>query len=146
MMKDDKNKNVVFGDAWISIDDVMQIAHDKAAVKLNDKPAYINKINNGVQLLEDTLKNDGVIYGVTTGYGDSCTRVVPSKLVNELKSQILSGAGFLTNSSHFVPGNFQSIQDAIPSINTQRLITVPISPSKKKLLTRSTRILKCIQI
>ncbi len=102
MMKDDKNKNVVFGDAWISIDDVMQIAHDKAAVKLNDKPAYINKINNGVQLLEDTLKNDGVIYGVTTGYGDSCTRVVPSKLVNELPIHLsrMHGCGLGDYFSH----------------------------------------------
>ena len=79
-----KNKYIVFGDAWISISDVMQIANSNTAVKLSDKPKFKNKINQGVKLLKDTLKKDGVIYGVTTGVGDSCERSVPSHLVSQL--------------------------------------------------------------
>ncbi len=79
-----KNKTIIFGDTWISIEDIMQIAKNKHSVDLNDKPKYIDKINNGVAFLEETLKRDGVIYGVTTGYGDSCERAVPADLVPEL--------------------------------------------------------------
>ncbi len=78
-----KNK-ILFGDTWISIDDVIKIANEKIPVELNDDPNYINKINKGVKFLEDTLAEDGVIYGVTTGFGDSCTRDVPAHLVKEL--------------------------------------------------------------
>ena len=34
--------------------------------------------------LERLLKEEGVIYGVTTGYGDSCTVAIPPNLVDEL--------------------------------------------------------------
>ncbi|MCV5332298.1 aromatic amino acid ammonia-lyase, partial [Escherichia coli] len=34
--------------------------------------------------LERLLKEEGVIYGVTTGYGDSCTVAIPPALVDEL--------------------------------------------------------------
>ena len=38
---------IVFGDTWISIDDVMQIANDKVPVKLNETKKFTNKIHKG---------------------------------------------------------------------------------------------------
>lgn len=77
-------KKIIFGNHWISIEDVIQISSHNASVELNNNSGYENMINRGVKFLDETLKNDGVIYGVTTGYGDSCTRNVPPDLVDLL--------------------------------------------------------------
>lgn len=87
------NKQVIFGATWIGIGDVMKIAKDKTTVKLNDTLKFKNKINLGVQLLEDTLKKEGVIYGVTTGVGDSCDRQIASDLIHEFPKQLIRNHG-----------------------------------------------------
>ncbi|MCV5746830.1 aromatic amino acid ammonia-lyase, partial [Escherichia coli] len=51
---------------------------------MNTSPEFTEKIDRGVAFLERLLKEEGVIYGVTTGYGDSCTVAIPPALVDEL--------------------------------------------------------------
>ncbi|MFH4338071.1 aromatic amino acid lyase, partial [Acinetobacter baumannii] len=41
-------------------------------------------IQKGADFLDQLLEEEGVIYGVTTGYGDSCLVEVPLHQVNEL--------------------------------------------------------------
>ncbi|NKF49965.1 aromatic amino acid lyase [Shewanella sp. WXL01] len=79
---------VVFGDSEISINEVCQIAQRKRIAALSTQDAFINKIDAGVKFLDDLLKEDGVIYGVTTGYGDSVTVSIPSHLVESLPHQL----------------------------------------------------------
>ena len=38
---------------------------------------FCEKIDKGVAFLDKLLEEEGHIYGVTTGYGDSCTVEVP---------------------------------------------------------------------
>lgn len=75
--------NITFGQGRLTIEDVAAIAQGAKAT-LNNSVEFTAKIDRGVAFLERLLKEEGVIYGVTTGYGDSCTVVIPPQLVEEL--------------------------------------------------------------
>lgn len=78
-----KEISITFGAGRLRIEDVVDIANG-ARAKMNSSPEFTAKIDLGVAFLERLLKEDGVIYGVTTGYGDSCTVSIPADLVDEL--------------------------------------------------------------
>ena len=75
---------VIFGEGRKTIEDINAVARGNCSALLNDSPEFRNKIRKGSEFLDRLLAEEGVIYGVTTGYGDSCTRAVPQELVNEL--------------------------------------------------------------
>ena len=50
-------------------------------------------IARGADFLDRLLREDDAIYGVTTGYGDSCTVPVPLSLVAELPHQLYTCHG-----------------------------------------------------
>lgn len=77
------------GEVDLTIEDVLAIAHNRATVSLNRDPGYISHIQKGADFLDRVLDEDGVIYGVTTGYGDSCTVEIPQSLVEELPLHLL---------------------------------------------------------
>ncbi|MCK5881343.1 MAG: aromatic amino acid lyase [Sinobacterium sp.] len=78
------NKIVTFGVGSITIKDVVAIANRKVTVALNKQADFTQKIAKGPAFLDKLLEEEGVIYGVTTGYGDSCTVNIPLSLVDEL--------------------------------------------------------------
>lgn len=75
---------VIFGNGRISIEQINAVAQHHLSVALSDDPLFQSKIDAGVAFLDKLLQEDGVIYGVTTGYGDSCTVKVPLSQVHEL--------------------------------------------------------------
>lgn len=75
---------IVIGEAPLTIEDVCQVASGRVRVALSDDEGFCNRIRKGASFLEDLLEEDGRIYGVTTGYGDSCTVDIPDALVEEL--------------------------------------------------------------
>ena len=75
---------VIFGDKKLEIEDIIAIAESRVEISLNQANKFQDKINAGADFLDRLLKEDGVIYGVTTGYGDSCTVNVPLDKVEEL--------------------------------------------------------------
>lgn len=77
-------KKIIIGGRWVSIKDIDAIARNTADVQLNDTQEFINNINLGADFLKRRLQQEGMIYGVTTGYGDSCTAHVPETMVAEL--------------------------------------------------------------
>ncbi|MFH4618822.1 HAL/PAL/TAL family ammonia-lyase [Vibrio furnissii] len=77
------NNKIRFGAERLTIEDVVAIANGAQAA-MNDSEAYKARIDRGVAFLERLLKEEGVIYGVTTGYGDSCTVAIPPSLVDDL--------------------------------------------------------------
>ncbi|PLT25377.1 histidine ammonia-lyase [Pseudoalteromonas sp. MelDa3] len=74
----------LFGNQRLSIEDIVRVAFNKTQVQLNSCENFSVKINSALRFLDTLLKEDGVIYGVTTGYGDSVTVAVPLDLVDEL--------------------------------------------------------------
>ncbi len=75
---------VTLGLGPLRIEDIVDIAFRRRPVALSGDAAFRARIDRGVAFLDALLKEDGVIYGVTTGYGDSCTVRIPPHLVQEL--------------------------------------------------------------
>jgi len=94
---------IIFDQQAITIEDVCAIAKQQQAPQLSSAPEYRQTIEKGSQFLKQLLEEDGVIYGVTTGYGDSCTTAIPADLVAELPKHLYTfhGCGL---------GNFLSVE------------------------------------
>jgi len=79
--------------ARLQIADIVAIAQRRAALQLSTEPAFRAAIARGADFLDRLLAEDGTIYGVTTGYGDSCTVVVAPELVAELPQHLYTYHG-----------------------------------------------------
>lgn len=66
----------------LTIDEVWRLATGAAEARLGE--AAIARVRRSAEHVETALARDGAIYGVTTGYGDSCTTEVPAELVAQL--------------------------------------------------------------
>lgn len=84
---------LVFGDAPLRIEDVVAVAQQRTAVALSEQPLFRARITRGADYLDRLLRDDGVIYGVTTGYGDSCTVEVPADLLADLPHHLYTYHG-----------------------------------------------------
>ncbi|WP_354622776.1 aromatic amino acid ammonia-lyase [Psychromonas sp. MME2] len=78
-----KQQSITFGEGRLRIEDIVAIANGAGAAMSNSSE-FNSKIDKGVAFLESLLREEGVIYGVTTGYGDSCTIAIPPELVDQL--------------------------------------------------------------
>lgn len=74
---------VTLGEVPLTIEQLNAIA-DGASVALSEAGSVRQRIQASADLLDRLLREDGEIYGVTTGYGDSCTVSIPPELVEEL--------------------------------------------------------------
>jgi len=72
---------------------VVAASQRRAVVALDATPAFRDRIERGAAFLDRLLAEDGVIYGVTTGYGDSCTVTIPPALVAELPHHLFTYHG-----------------------------------------------------
>ncbi|MCP4412690.1 MAG: aromatic amino acid lyase [Gammaproteobacteria bacterium] len=79
-----KQQTITFGNKHLTIENIVAIADGEANVELYSDPVFYAKVTAGADFLDRLLKEDGVIYGVTTGYGDSCTVNIPLDKVEEL--------------------------------------------------------------
>lgn len=94
-------ERIRFDGSPLRIEDVVALSQRTHQAELSRDPAFLARIARGADFLDRLLAEDGVIYGVTTGYGDSCTVTVPPALVAELPHHLYTyhgcGAGrFLT--------------------------------------------------
>src|SRR5690606_20165302 len=77
----------------LAIEDVAAVARGEARVRLSDDPGFVARINRGADLVDRLIAEDGVVYGVSTGYGDSCTVAIPPALVAELPHHLYAYHG-----------------------------------------------------
>lgn len=75
---------VVFGDSAITLNEVVSVANGSSRAKLSSSPEFRKTIDRSESFLRRLLEEDGAVYGVNTGYGDSCTVMIPPALVAEL--------------------------------------------------------------
>ncbi|MBZ4415726.1 histidine ammonia-lyase [Myxococcus sp. RHSTA-1-4] len=92
---------VCFDGSRLTIEDVGALARRERGAELGASADFRQRITRGAEFLDRLLAEDGVIYGVTTGYGDSCTVTIPPELIPELPHHLYTyhgcGAGrFLT--------------------------------------------------
>ncbi len=86
-------RTVCFDRERLTLEDVVAIARGTARPVLSDDPEFRSAIARGADFLDRLLREDGAIYGVTTGYGDSCTVAVPLSLVDELPHHLYTYHG-----------------------------------------------------
>lgn len=76
--------SISFGQQTLTVHDIVAISNGSKKVQLSNNDHFTRKIIKGAQFLDDLLEEEGVIYGVTTGYGDSCTTNIPTSQIEEL--------------------------------------------------------------
>ncbi len=81
---EDSQPTVCFGQQRLTVYDITAIARSEKTATLTEDATFWRKIDAGMAFLDKLLDEDGVIYGVTTGYGDSVTVRVPLHQVYEL--------------------------------------------------------------
>ncbi|WP_028238180.1 HAL/PAL/TAL family ammonia-lyase [Stutzerimonas azotifigens] len=84
---------VIFGDNHLRIEDVLAVAEQRRPARLPGDPAFRTRIARGAEFLDTLLDREGVIYGVTTGYGDSCVVAVPLQQVEALPRHLYTFHG-----------------------------------------------------
>lgn len=82
------HSNKHFGGSRICIEDIIQVARKGQTVALSDETRFRDKIDQGIAFLDQLLAEEGNIYGVTTGFGDSCTVDIPPALIAELPAHL----------------------------------------------------------
>jgi histidine ammonia-lyase len=92
-MRRAEKTEVCFNGEKISIENIVDIALFKAKPKLADDNAFRSKIQKSVDFLERLLAEKKIIYGITTGYGDSCTTNIPNHLINKLPEKLYTFHG-----------------------------------------------------
>ena len=85
----DTLEEIVFGEQRVTIEDVVAIANGVSGAVLDADGVLSRRTRAGTQFMERLLEEDGVIYGVTTGFGDSCTVTVPLDRINELSRRLI---------------------------------------------------------
>ncbi|MCL2130430.1 MAG: aromatic amino acid ammonia-lyase, partial [Treponema sp.] len=68
----------------LTVECLEAIIKNKTKVKLSGSPEFCDKIKAGAAFLDKELEKTEGIYGVTTGYGDSCSEKVKPESYNEL--------------------------------------------------------------
>nr|WP_265468610.1 aromatic amino acid lyase [Arenimonas daejeonensis] len=77
----------------LRIEDVLAVARRQARPVLSADPSFQARINRGAEFVDRLIAEDGVVYGVSTGYGDSCTVAIPPALVDELPHHLYAYHG-----------------------------------------------------
>lgn len=88
-----EKSTVVFDGSALCVQQIAQLAARSANVRLSDAPEFIARIDRGAEFLQKLWRENGEIYGVTTGYGDSCETAVPADLIAELPRHLFTFHG-----------------------------------------------------
>lgn len=75
---------IELGDADLTVEQVWQLANGRVQARLSPGSDALARVARSAAHVDAAFKRDGVIYGVTTGYGDSCTVSIPAESVAEL--------------------------------------------------------------
>jgi len=79
---------VLLGVAPLTLDQVAQVALGGRGVALDTDPGFRRRVEASRAFLAELLARGEPVYGVNTGYGDSCTVAVPPELLAELPAQL----------------------------------------------------------
>ena len=87
------NDPVIFDGQRLTIEDIAALSRREREARLSADAAFRQRIQAGADFVARLLAEEGVIYGVTTGYGDSCTVQIPPELVAELPHHLYTYHG-----------------------------------------------------
>lgn len=79
---------VVIGGRRLTLNEVCEVARG-APLALQSDAAFRRRINRGAELLVEFIAAGKPVYGVTTGYGDSCTVTIPEQVLEQLPAHLV---------------------------------------------------------
>ncbi|MHB1544773.1 MAG: HAL/PAL/TAL family ammonia-lyase [Gammaproteobacteria bacterium] len=79
---------VVLGECRVSLSDICEMARGLSPL-LCEAPEFSRRIDKGARILDEAISAGRPIYGVNTGYGDSCTVDVPANVLDELPVHLI---------------------------------------------------------
>jgi histidine ammonia-lyase len=82
-------RTVAFGDAPLTIEDVMSLARGIARPVLDASPAFRARIDKGADIVAERVRRGPPIYGVTTGFGASSGTEVSAELAAAMPLNLL---------------------------------------------------------
>ncbi len=80
---------VLVGAGRLTLEDVLAAALRGRPVVLAPGPEFRARVEASRALLKELLRDGAEIYGVNTGYGDSCTEAIPAELLRDLPAQLV---------------------------------------------------------
>jgi histidine ammonia-lyase len=75
---------VLFGESTLTLEDVWDIAHRVREARLSTNDEAVTRLTRSAAFVDAAIRRGDTVYGVTTGYGDSCETNIPPDLVAEL--------------------------------------------------------------
>ncbi len=82
-----KIKKIIITDCLLSLEEFIAVAKYKAVVEFSDE--FITKVNRSRSIIDRFLKENKIIYGVTTGFGDNVRYTVSSNDAVQLQKNIV---------------------------------------------------------
>jgi histidine ammonia-lyase len=117
--------SIEVGNRQLTIEDVLAIAREQTSVSLSESPAWRKQIDDGAAFLQRLWENSETVYGVTTGYGESCDVDVSRQLVEELPLHLTRFHGC---------GMGQTLsEEAVAAVLTVRLSSLAVGYSGVRL-------------
>jgi histidine ammonia-lyase len=88
--EESKNMSTItIGSKDLTIEDIVAVARNQRELTLRDDNDFRQRIDAGSDLIARVIAEDGGVYGVTTGYGDSCDKFVPAGKHDELPKKLV---------------------------------------------------------
>ncbi len=84
---------ITLSDQSVDLNSIYLIGKKQLSVKLCDAARYRAHIDKGAEFLASLLTKEGHIYGVTTGYGNSCDIEIDAQFVHDLPRQLYTFHG-----------------------------------------------------
>jgi histidine ammonia-lyase len=86
-------QNVIVDGSRLTIEDICHIATRIKPLQLSNGNEFKDRIDKGANFVNKLLQEEGFVYGVTTGYGDSCTISVPLEYVADMSRHLYTFHG-----------------------------------------------------
>jgi len=94
---------LVLGGAPVTLEDIVQVAQGRRAVRINANPELDERLSNSRNHLTAALERGHPIYGVTTGYGASCGSRLEARRSDELGENLIRYHGCGTGDPLGIP-------------------------------------------
>lgn len=86
-------QTIVVEGQTLTIENICAIAEQSSTLQLSNEAIFVKRINKGAEFIDTLLQEEGFVYGVTTGYGDSCNVSIPLQNVSELPRHLYTFHG-----------------------------------------------------
>jgi histidine ammonia-lyase len=83
----------ILANGHLSIEDVCAVAHCEARLQLTEDPHWRHSISSSAERLRSRVLGGQTVYGINTGYGESCDRPIPPELIEALPANLVAYHG-----------------------------------------------------